>query len=137
MMGHLKMVTSLTNRLLSQVIKCSEYQTFVCFTVLRYPKYWVMYSIHSTLSMVGDLKFDHMKSGLFESHISNGPVFNWSGFSFGYSFSPNHSKTGPFEILTFFCLDFKLFLTKWLPFVRISVFIQNPDNLQPNLFLII
>ena len=100
MMGHLKMVTSLTNRLLSQVIKYSEYQTFVCFTVLRYPKYWVMYSIHSTLSMVGDLKFDHMKSGLFESHISNGPVFNWSGFSFGYSFSPNHSKTESFKIWT-------------------------------------
>ena len=49
--------------------------------------------------------------------FSNGPVFKWSGFSYGYS--PNHSKTGPFKIRTF-CLDFKQFLTKWSPFVRIS-----------------
>ena len=41
----------------------------------------------------------HLKSGLFEGRISNGPVFKWSGFSYGYG--PNHLKTGPFEIQTF------------------------------------
>ena len=37
------------------------------------------------------------------------------------------------------CPDFKWFLTKWRPFVWISVVfsIQNPDHLQPNLFLTI
>ena len=45
--------------------------------------------------------------------------FKWSGLSFGYSYNPNHSKTGPFEIRTFF-LDFKCFLTKCRPFVWIS-----------------
>ena len=33
--------------------------------------------------------------------FSNGPVFKWSGFSYGYKFSPNHSNTGPFKIMTF------------------------------------
>ena len=32
----------------------------------------------------------------FESGISSGLVFEWSGFSYGYSYSTNHSKTGPF-----------------------------------------
>ena len=59
--------------------------------------------LHS-LKFSGDLKSDHLKSGLFEGLISNGPVFIWSGFSYGYSFSPNH--------LTF--------LTKWQPFVWLS-----------------
>ena len=40
-------------------------------------------------------------SGLFEGQISNCPVFKWLGLSYGYSFSPNHLKTGPFEIRTF------------------------------------
>ena len=83
----------------------------------------------------------HLKSGFFEDRILNGPVFKWLGFSYGYSYSPNHLKTGPFEIQTFLsgfqmvfdkmaaiCLDFK-----WLGF-RISDSIQNPDHLQPNLF---
>ena len=39
----------------------------------------------------GDLKSNHLKSGLFEGRISNGPVFKWSGFSYQ-----------PFEIQTFF-----------------------------------
>ena len=78
----------------------------------------------------GDLKSNHLKSGLFEGRISNGPVFKWSGFSYQ-----------PFEIQTFLsgfqmvfdkmaaiCLDFK-----WLGF-RISYPIRNPDHLQPNLF---
>ena len=40
--------------------------------------------------------------------------FKWLGFRYGYSNSPNHSKTGHF------CPNFKWFLTKWQPFVRIS-----------------
>ena len=76
--------------------------------------------------------------------FSNGPVFKWLGFSYGYSFSPDHLKTRPFEIQTFLarfqmvfdqmaaiCLDFK-----WLGF-WFSDAIRNPDHLQPNLFLII
>ena len=39
----------------------------------------------------------HLKSGLFESQISNGVVFKWSSFSY----SPNHSKTGLFKIQPF------------------------------------
>ena len=33
----------------------------------------------------------------------NGPVFNWSGFNYGYgfSYSPDHSKNGPFKIEMF------------------------------------
>ena len=53
----------------------------------------------------------HLKSGLFEGWISIGPVLKWLGFSF----SPNHSKTGIIEIQPSKSLDFK-----WLPFVRIS-----------------
>ena len=49
----------------------------------------------------GDLKSEHLKSGLFEGQISNGLVFKWSSFSYGFSYSPNHSKTGPFEIRMF------------------------------------
>ena len=41
----------------------------------------------------GDLKSDHFKSGLFEVRISTGLFFKWSGFSYGYSYSPNHSKS--------------------------------------------
>ena len=37
----------------------------------------------------GDLKFDHLDSGLFEGLISNGLVFKWSGLSYQ-----------PFEIWT-------------------------------------
>ena len=48
---------------------------------------------------------------------------------------PDHSKSGCL------CPDFKWFLTKWHPFVRISNAhsepIQNPDHLQPNLFMTI
>ena len=61
----------------------------------------------------------HLKSGLFEGPISNGPVFKWSGFSYGYSLNPNQSKTGLFKIRTFL-FRFRMFFTKWLPFVRIS-----------------
>ena len=77
----------------------------------------------------------HLISRLFEGWISNGPVFKWSGFMYGYSYSPNVSKTGPFKICTFlslfqmvfdrmspFCPDFKL-----LGF-RISDPIQNLDH---------
>ena len=49
-----------------------------------------------------------------EGRISNSQVFKWSDFSHGYSFSPNHSKTGHFWP------DFKWFWTKWRTFVRIS-----------------
>ena len=53
------------------------------------------------LTYSGDLKSVHLKSGLFEGRISNGPVFEWSGFSFGFGYSPNYSKTRPFEIQMF------------------------------------
>ena len=53
----------------------------------------------------------HLKSGLFEGQISNGPVFKWRDFSYGLC---NHSK------FRLFCPDFKWFLTKWLQFVGIS-----------------
>ena len=59
----------------------------------------------------------HLKSWLFEGWISNGPVFKWMGFSYGYS--PNHSKTGPFKIRTILS-GFKMFLRKWHLFVWIS-----------------
>ena len=61
----------------------------------------------------------HLKSVLFEGRISNGPVFKWSGFGYGYSYSPNYLKTGPLEIQTFLS-RFKWFLTEWWPFVQIS-----------------
>ena len=70
--------------------------------------------------------------------------FQMVGFSYGYIFSPNDLKAGPFEILTFLpsfqivfdkmapiCPDFK-----WLGF-QISDPIKNPDHLQSNLFLTI
>ena len=61
--------------------------------------------------------------------------FKWSGYSYAYSYSPNHSKTGPFEIRTFLsrfqmvfdkmaalCQDFRSRLsenrTKWQPFCQ-------------------
>ena len=50
----------------------------------------------------GDLKSGHLKFGLFEGWISNGLVYNWSGFSY----RPNHLKTRPFKIQTF--PDFRL-----------------------------
>ena len=89
----------------------------------------------------GDLKSNHLKSGLFEGWISIGPVFKWLGFSYGYIYSPNHLKTRPFKMRMFLswfqmtfdkmaaiCSDFK-----WLGF-RITDPIQNLDHLQPNFF---
>ena len=86
----------------------------------------------------GDVKSDHLKSRLFEGLISNG----WAQLSFGYSFSPNHLKTGPFEIqtllsrfqkvlnkITAICLEFK-----WLS-LQISDLIQNPDHQKSRLVL--
>ena len=55
-----------------------------------------LYSVYS-----GDPKSNHLKSGLFEGQISNGLVIKWSGFSYGYSDSPNHLKTRQFIIRTF------------------------------------
>ena len=90
------------------------------------------------------MKSNHLKSRLFDGRISNGLVFKWSTFSYGYSSSSNHLKTGPFKSLMFlsgfqmffdkimtFCLNFK-----WLGF-WISDSIQNLDHLQLNLFLTI
>ena len=54
----------------------------------------------------GDLKSGLLKSGLFEGQILNGPVFKWSGLSYSYSCSPNHSKTGHF------CLMFQMVFDK-------------------------
>ena len=84
----------------------------------------------------------HLKSRLFEDQISNGQVFKWLGFHYGYR--PNRSKTGTFEIRMFLsrfqmvfdkmvptCPDFK-----WLG-IGISDPIQNSDHMQPNLFLTI
>ena len=66
----------------------------------------------------GDLKSEHLKPRLFEGQISNGPVFEWLGFTFTAIVptirKPDHSKSRRF------CLDFKWFLTKWRPFVQIS-----------------
>ena len=42
----------------------------------------------------------HLKSGLFEYQISNGPDLKGSGYSLTYSNGPNHLKTGPFKIWT-------------------------------------
>ena len=42
-----------------------------------------------------------LKSRLLEGQISNDTVFKWSVFSYGYSYGPNHLKTGPFKIWTF------------------------------------
>ena len=58
------------------------------------------WEVNTTLGEVNyseDLKYDHLKSLLFEGHISNGPVFKWSAFTYGYSYGPNHLKAGPFE----------------------------------------
>ena len=59
----------------------------------------------------------HLKSGLFKGRISNSPVFKWSGFCYGYFYSPNHSKTGPFD---YFVRISNVFFTKLRPFVWIS-----------------
>ena len=81
------------------------------------------------------LKSDHLKSGLFEGWISNGMVFKWSGLSYDHRYSKSEHFSG----------DLKCFFNKmapirpdfkWLGF-WISDPIQNPDNLSPNLFLII
>ena len=89
----------------------------------------------------GDLKSNHLKSVHFEGQILNGPVFKWSDFRNGYSYSPNHSKTGPFKIRTFMS-KFQMVLEKMVAICpekllgfQISDPIQNPDHLQPNLFL--
>ena len=52
------------------------------------------------------------------------------------SFSPNQAWSQPFKNQTIQNL-FKWFLTEWLPFIRISDLIQNPDDLQTKLFLTI
>ena len=48
-----------------------------------------------------------LKTGLFEGRMSNGLVFKWSGFSYGYSFSPlirklDHTKIEPYKNWIFF-----------------------------------
>ena len=66
----------------------------------------------------GDLKSDHLKSGnilksrLFEGQISNGPVFKWSGFSYGFSYSPNYLKTRPNLNQTFQNPDVLIWISK-------------------------
>ena len=40
-----------------------------------------------------------MKSKRFEAQISNGPVFKWTGFGYGYCYNPNHLNTRRFKIL--------------------------------------
>ena len=43
----------------------------------------------------GDLKSDHLKSRVFEGRISIGPVFKWSNFRKGFSYSPNRTIQNP------------------------------------------
>ena len=52
---------------------------------------------------------EHLKSCLLEGQISNGQVFKWS--CFGYGYSPNHLKTGTFKIQTFLS-RFQMFFDK-------------------------
>ena len=75
---------------------------------------------------------NHLKSGLFESRISNGPVFNWPGFCYGYSYSLNHLETGPFQIRTIFSNGAHLsrFQMVWLRDFRFH-FISGPLATQP------
>ena len=69
-----------------------------------------------------------LKSRLFEGWISNGSIFKWSSFRYGWSYSPNpnHLKTRPFKILisnvwkVSWWASTKWSLTKWQPFIRIS-----------------
>ena len=84
----------------------------------------------------GDLKYDHFKSTLFQGRISNGLVFKWSDFTYGYG--PNHLKTksfiqisnGCFDKMAAICPDFK-WLGFWIsdPTSKSGPFatIQNPD----------
>ena len=61
----------------------------------------------------GDLKSAHWNPETCEIQAFWRLDFKWSGFSYGYSYSPNHSK------LRHFCPDFKWFLATWRPIVRI------------------
>ena len=78
----------------------------------------------------------YLKSGLFEGQISNGPVFKWSSFGYGYSSSPNHLQTRPFKIRTLLS-GFQFFwqmVAICLGFKCLGIWIldpsQNPDRLQ-------
>ena len=62
----------------------------------------------------GDLKSDHLKSGNIWNPDFLKVGFQMVRFSNGRALAINHSKSGRF------CPDFKWFLTKWRPFVRIS-----------------
>ena len=85
-----------------QIWTCSNFRSPLYQTYLsRRPKNQTNLLIRSLINDQsidsGDLKSIHLKSGLFEGGISNGSVFKWLGFSYGYSVDPNHSKTGPFN----------------------------------------
>ena len=62
--------------------------------------------------------------------------FKWPGFSYGYSYSPNHSKTGPSKIRMFLMGFQMVFFYKmeaiYSGFQTVGLPIQN---LQPHLFL--
>ena len=65
-------------------------------------------------------------------------VFKGSGFSNGYSFSPNHSKTRPHKILTFlsgFQIVFLQNVSHLSGFQMVGLL--DPDYLKSNLFLTI
>ena len=75
----------------------------------------------------------------FEGRISNGSVFKWSGFNYGYRHSPNHSKTERFKMfLSGFQMVFDKMVATYPDFkllgFRISDHIYYLDHLQPNLF---
>ena len=74
--------------------------------------------------------------------IQQSDSFHMVGLSYGYSYSPNHSKIRPFKICTFlsgFQMVFDKMAAICPDFKRsgfgISDHIQNLDHLQPNLFL--
>ena len=69
---------------------------------------------HDLVTYSGDLKSDHLKSGNIWNPDFLKVGFQMVRFSNGRALAINHSKSGRF------CPDFKWFLTKWRPFVRIS-----------------
>ena len=64
-------------------------------------QHFLVYSFSLFLNYSGDLKSNHSKPRIFENQISISPVFKGLGFSFCYSYGPNHLKTWPFGIPTF------------------------------------
>ena len=93
---------------MSSIYQVSNHITFIqSFTTVLYPsKSNVQWG-----SEIGSIENRrHSKPSNFEDWLSNSPVFKGSAYNYG----PNHLKTGHFSP------DFKLFLTRWMPFVTIT-----------------